>query len=53
VPIATSWPEYKAIDPKWCKRHNGQRLTVLDLWRTLPADKFNDVADVVYLGLGR
>ena len=51
--IATSWPEYKTIDPKWCKRGNGQRLTVLDLWRTLPEDKFSDVADVVYLGLGR
>ena len=50
--VATGWPEYKAIDPAWCKR-NGQRLTVLDLWRTLPADKFADVADVLYLGSGR
>jgi UDPglucose 6-dehydrogenase len=33
--VATGWPEYKAIDPAWCKR-NSQRLTVLDLWRTLP-----------------
>jgi UDPglucose 6-dehydrogenase len=52
--IGTSWSEYKAIDPAWCKRNNGngQRLTILDLWRTLPAGKFADVADVIYLGLG-
>jgi UDPglucose 6-dehydrogenase len=29
------------------------RLTVLDLWRTPPADKFSDVAYVLYLGSGR
>jgi UDPglucose 6-dehydrogenase len=51
--VATGWPEYKTIDPAWCKRSNGTRLTVLDLWRTLPADKFSDVADVLYLGSGR
>ncbi len=50
--VGTGWPEYKAIDPVWCKRDR-QRLTVLDLWRTLPADKFADVADVIYLGRGR
>ena len=50
--VATGWPDYKAIDPAWCKR-DGQRLTILDLWRTLPADKFADVADVLYLGSGR
>jgi UDPglucose 6-dehydrogenase len=50
--VATAWPEYQAIDPAWCKR-NGQRLTVLDLWRTLPAEKFGAVADVLYLGSGR
>ena len=49
--VATGWPDYKAIDPAWCKR-NGQRLTILDLWRTLPAEKFTDVADVLYLGSG-
>jgi UDPglucose 6-dehydrogenase len=56
--VATGWPEYRSIDPDWCRRSNGngganQRLTVLDLWRTLPPGKFDDVADVVYLGLGR
>jgi UDPglucose 6-dehydrogenase len=50
--VGTGWPEYKAIDPAWAKR-SGPRLTVLDLWRTLPADKFNDVADMIYLGYGR
>ena len=50
--VATGWPEYKAIDPAWCKR-DGQRLTVLDLWRTLPDDKFGEVADLLYLGSGR
>jgi UDPglucose 6-dehydrogenase len=29
--VATGWPDYKAIDPAWCKRSNGSRLTVLDL----------------------
>src|SRR4029079_7856762 len=48
--VATGWPQYKAIDPAWCKRSNGTRLTVLDLWRTLPAEEFADVADVLYLG---
>ena len=33
--------------------NDGTRLTVLDPWRTLPADKFADVADVLYLGSGR
>ena len=52
--VATGWPQYKEIDPAWCKRGNGgHRLTVLDLWRTLPTDRFADVADVLYLGSGR
>jgi UDPglucose 6-dehydrogenase len=50
--VGTGWPQYKDIDPAWCKR-DGQRLTVLDLWRTLPAEKFEQVADVLYLGSGR
>lgn len=50
--VATGWPQYKEIAPAWCKRE-GQRLTVLDLWRTLPAEKFDEVADVLYLGSGR
>ena len=50
--VGTGWPEYKEIDPAWARR-DGQKLTVLDLWRTLPADKFEDVADVLYLGSGR
>jgi UDPglucose 6-dehydrogenase len=50
--VATAWPEYQTIEPAWCAR-NGQRLTVLDLWRTLPAAKFAEVADVLYLGSGR
>ncbi len=36
--VGTGWPQYKEIDPAWCKR-DGQRLTVLDLWRTLPAEQ--------------
>jgi UDPglucose 6-dehydrogenase len=51
--VATGWPEYKAVEPAWIKRGNGERLTILDLWRTLPAEKFNDSADLVYLGWGR
>src|SRR4029078_3723974 len=43
--VATGWPEYKAIEPAWRKR-NGQRLTVLDLWGTLPADQLGNLAEV-------
>jgi len=50
--VATGWPQYKEISPDWCRRE-GQRLTVLDLWRTLPADEFEAVADLLYLGSGR
>jgi len=50
--VGTGWPEYKEIDPAWAKR-DGQRMTILDLWRTLPAEKFEPVADVLYLGSGR
>jgi UDPglucose 6-dehydrogenase len=50
--VATGWPEYKEIDPAWLRR-DGEKLTVLDLWRTLPADKFGNVADILYLGAGR
>lgn len=50
--VATGWPDYKAIDPAWCAR-KGPRLTILDLWRTLPGDAFAEVADVIYLGAGR
>ena len=49
--VATGWPEYKSIEASWCKR-NGPRLTVLDLWRTLPAAAFGEVADLIYLGSG-
>ena len=50
--VATAWPEYKTIDPAWAKR-SGQKLTILDLWRTLPTDKFAEAADLIYLGAGR
>lgn len=50
--IGTGWSEYKDIDPAWAERE-GEKLTILDLWRTLPAGKFEAVADVVYLGSGR
>ncbi len=43
--VATGWPEYKEIDPAWCKR-DGQRLTVLDLWRTRPPTSSPQVADL-------
>ncbi|HTR87818.1 MAG TPA: UDP binding domain-containing protein, partial [Reyranella sp.] len=50
--VGTGWPEYKEIDPSWAKR-SGAKLTILDLWRTLPSEKFGDVADLIYLGYGR
>ena len=45
--VATGWPEYKEIDTKWCERKGSQRLTVLDLWRTLPADKYGETTKIV------
>ena len=52
--VATGWPQYKEIDPAWLRRENGSaQVTVFDLWRTLPAERFNPVADVIYLGYGR
>jgi UDPglucose 6-dehydrogenase len=51
--VATGWPDYKTIEPAWTKRNGSCKLTILDLWRTLPAEKFADVADVVYLGWSR
>jgi UDPglucose 6-dehydrogenase len=50
--VGTGWPEYREIDPAWVRR-DGERLTILDLWRTLPADRFEAIADVLYLGFGR
>jgi UDPglucose 6-dehydrogenase len=50
--VGTGWPQYKDIDPSWTKRP-GAKMTILDLWRTLPADKFGEIADLIYLGYGR
>src|SRR6185295_16229158 len=50
--VGTGWPEYREIDPAWARR-DGQKLTILDLWRTLPAERFDAVADLLYVGLGR
>ncbi|MCW5734344.1 MAG: nucleotide sugar dehydrogenase [Enhydrobacter sp.] len=50
--VGTGWPEYKNIDPTWATR-DGEKLTILDLWRTLPAATFEPLADVLYLGSGR
>jgi UDPglucose 6-dehydrogenase len=50
--VGTGWPEYREIDPAWVRR-GGEKLTILDLWRTLPAGKFEDAADILYLGFGR
>jgi UDPglucose 6-dehydrogenase len=47
--VATGWADYKDIDPEWCRRQGG-RLAILDLWRTLPAEKFHETARVVYQG---
>ncbi len=50
--VGTGWPEYKEIDPAWATR-DGEKLTILDLWRTLPAEKYDAIADLLYLGSGR
>jgi UDPglucose 6-dehydrogenase len=51
--VGTGWPDYRTIDPAWARRDNGRRLTILDLWRTLPAETIEPVADLLYVGFGR
>jgi UDPglucose 6-dehydrogenase len=47
--IATPWPSFKKIPHKAFRRTNG-RLVIIDCWRMLPAVKFADIADLIYLG---
>ena len=35
------------------KLTDGEKLIILDLWRTLPVEKFDAIADLLYLGSGR
>ena len=49
--ITTAWPEFKNLKPADLKQ-GGQRPTVIDCWRLLPADLFSNVSDYLRLGYG-
>jgi UDPglucose 6-dehydrogenase len=49
--ITTAWPEFKNLKPADLKQ-GGQRPTVIDCWRVLPADLFSNVSDYLRLGYG-
>lgn len=51
VVVATPWPEFRQLPPEAMIRSDG-RLTVIDCWRLLPAERFAHCADLVYLGQG-
>ncbi len=49
--IATPWRQFADLPPATLARKGG-RVTVIDLWRILPAPAFAEVAKVVYIGRG-
>jgi UDPglucose 6-dehydrogenase len=49
--ITTAWPEFKNLKPADLK-DGGQRPTVIDCWRVLPADLFSNVCEYLRLGYG-
>ena len=49
--ITTPWPEFKKLTPQDFKRPAGKPV-VLDCWRVLSREKFEDVADFLTLGYG-
>jgi UDPglucose 6-dehydrogenase len=49
--ITTAWPQFASLHPaSLCGV--GRRPVIIDCWRVLPKERFEDVADVVYLGYG-
>jgi len=49
--IATAWPEFAELPVGALARSVG-RISVIDCWRQLHADRYCDIADIVHLGRG-
>lgn len=49
--VTTAWPEFAEISPEAFSRSD-RRVLVIDCWRHLSAERYGDVADLVYLGKG-
>jgi UDPglucose 6-dehydrogenase len=49
--ITTPWPEFKKLTPQDFKR-KAAKPVVLDCWRILPREKFEDVVEYLTLGYG-
>lgn len=52
VVIATAWPQFRTLSVDALRRPVGQTVTVIDLWRILPAERYAGVADIIYPGVG-
>jgi UDPglucose 6-dehydrogenase len=51
VVITTPWPAFSRLDAASFRR-GGKRPVIIDCWRVLPKERFEDVAEVVYVGYG-
>jgi UDPglucose 6-dehydrogenase len=51
VVIATAWDEFRQLDPERLAR-SGQRRVVIDCWRLLRRDEFENAVDYIELGKG-
>jgi UDPglucose 6-dehydrogenase len=51
VVITTAWDEFAQLDPSLLERA-GQRRVVIDCWRVLPQESFEQAVDYVVLGKG-
>jgi UDPglucose 6-dehydrogenase len=52
VVVMTAWPEFARLGPDAFARP-GRPITVIDCWRSLPANALRGVVDLVYVGQGR
>lgn len=50
--LTTPWPEFKNIKPDWFKKEKG-KIKIIDCWRFLEPEKYNEVADYIPLGINR
>jgi UDPglucose 6-dehydrogenase len=50
--ITTPWPEFKQLIPQDFRRQ-GRKAVVLDCWRILPREKFEEVVEYLTLGYGQ
>ena len=51
VVIATAWDEFRGLAPSQLER-DGRHRVVIDCWRLLPREQFEQVVDYVVLGEG-